>query len=838
MNLSLLAPFDCFTGYGITATEIARRLPALLGVDVTLRPTRPATVEDALKPLVQHGPNTCEWEMIVHPATLALTPGKKTIYVTMGESTRLPPRSVKLLNQCQAVIVPSAFCATSFSASGVNTPIFTVPLGFDPAVFHYRPMPAPEPFTFACAGRLRNGMTRKGVGEVIRLFQAAFPNGEQVRLKVKLFPNDPPLHTTDSRIEITRAVWDAPTLANWMANAHCFVNLATGGFELFPLQAMALGRPVISFAFGGITEFFNHVNGFAVRYDMQPATDVWTGHGLFARADSAHVILMMRHVVEHFDLCEQKGFESFRSVTKLTWENSVQRLADVLKPLKQAKASISLPIGRPGAFQFFHGLGDCANAALLWQAEKQATGMAPAIECEPDKAMLFQAAGCELVSSSRQAHHWKHPNYRSTQNESVPWADNKTAANARGKMTSDLWSALKNTTLNIDVPPESRAKVEQVFGAEQEPVVLLHSRSNNARLWEKSFTAEMEREFMEGFQRVVGGTLFVLDWQERFKQVKLPDGVRVLNGLSLPELVWAMWCADLTVGIDSGPLHAARAVGARALGVWFGLHPTAFALPHHNTAHVCATRHCYRNEFGSNGHYTETVPLRRHEFNLVDVAKVDAGTVLQQVRRATLHQGEHFGPMMALRCFMDRLDTGIASALGHKIERRTAAEMMKGHVLNRSHPVVVETGCVRQADDFGAGSFGYWMGFLLSLHGGQLHTVDITPERLQIARRLTGDFPVTFQESDSVKWLREFDGAIDLLYLDSMDADVPGHAAHCLAELAAALPKLKDGAMIVIDDTVRRGTGWVGKGAEAVPALLAQGWKLVHEGYQAVFVKP
>ena len=363
MKLSLLAPIDEFTGYGKTANEIARRLPALLGCQMVIRATRATVPSPDIAPMVRGGENDCEWELICHPATLCPTAGKKTIYVTVGESTRLPPKSVAILNQCEAVITHSNYCAVSFSASGVNVPIYVVPLGFNPEVFNYRPMPE-GPFTFGCAGKLRNGPTRKGVREVIRLFQAAFPipaagtiigakdgNGcrpDNVRLKVKIFPNDPPLEVQDSRITVERAVWDEQTLANWMAQCHCWVSLATGGFELMPLQAMALGRPVISFAFGGITEYFNRGNGFVIGHDVVPATDVWKGNGLFAQAKEEDALFALRLAAHESSrtYVGDRGIKAMSSAQKFSWANFARDMASIIQrviPKEQEPVADPLP---------------------------------------------------------------------------------------------------------------------------------------------------------------------------------------------------------------------------------------------------------------------------------------------------------------------------------------------------------------------------------------------------------------------------------------------------------------------------------------------------------------
>lgn len=349
MKISLLGPIDEVTGYGQTVNEIARRLPALLGCEMVIRPTKPVNPAPEIAPMVKPGENECAWEIICHPATLAPTAGKKTIYVTVGESTRLPAKSVAILNQCAAVITHSDYCAVSFSASGVNVPIYVVPQGFDPAVFHYRPMPDGV-FTFGCAGKLRNGPTRKGVREVIRLFKAAFPNGEKVRLKVKIFPNDPPVETGDERIELVRGVWDSHTLANWMASCHCWVSLATGGFELMPLQAMALGRPVISHRFGGISEYLTHANGLLVKHELAPAGDVWKGHGLFAKASDGHAMLAMGFAHSSPDYITTRGIKAMSDVQRFTWVKFAHRMRKVVENILNAEnlSKCVVQLGRHG----------------------------------------------------------------------------------------------------------------------------------------------------------------------------------------------------------------------------------------------------------------------------------------------------------------------------------------------------------------------------------------------------------------------------------------------------------------------------------------------------------
>lgn len=92
-------------------------------------------------------------------------------------------------------------------------------------------------------------------------------------------------------------------------------------------------------------------------------------------------------------------------------------------------------------------------------------------------------------------------------------------------------------------------------------------------------------------------------------------------------------------------------------------------------------------------------------------------------------------------------------------------------------------------------------------------------------------------QQDSIRFLAEFPGSIDVLYLDSLDTTEAGHSEHCQRELEAALPRLNERSLIVIDDTPWRHEAWVGKGAIAAPWLMQNGWRLLYAGYQVVFTR-
>jgi SAM-dependent methyltransferase len=150
-------------------------------------------------------------------------------------------------------------------------------------------------------------------------------------------------------------------------------------------------------------------------------------------------------------------------------------------------------------------------------------------------------------------------------------------------------------------------------------------------------------------------------------------------------------------------------------------------------------------------------------------------------------------------------------------------------------PRIVETGCQRADNDYGAGMSTLIFGLFCRQHGGNLVSVDNDAEHVAFARQRIGGNPVEVVQADSVGWLESYAGPpLDGVYLDSMDTYVPGYEQHCLREAQAAVSKLAPHAVILIDDTMRAGDGWTGKGMLAAPWLLANGWSVLRDGWQVL----
>jgi predicted O-methyltransferase YrrM len=154
---------------------------------------------------------------------------------------------------------------------------------------------------------------------------------------------------------------------------------------------------------------------------------------------------------------------------------------------------------------------------------------------------------------------------------------------------------------------------------------------------------------------------------------------------------------------------------------------------------------------------------------------------------------------------------------------------------------ILETGCIRMENDWGAGCSTLLFGEFCELNGGRIMSVDLFPNHLETAKRLTAPYNhlIDYVESDSVAYLKTHPDQIDLLYLDSMD--VPMHDGadrvpcqeHCLNEFKAAEDKLHAQSIVLIDDYFNGN----GKGRLAEKYLMDNGWRRVFCFQQQLFVR-
>lgn len=127
--------------------------------------------------------------------------------------------------------------------------------------------------------------------------------------------------------------------------------------------------------------------------------------------------------------------------------------------------------------------------------------------------------------------------------------------------------------------------------------------------------------------------------------------------------------------------------------------------------------------------------------------------------------------------------------------------------------IIIETGCVESDENWdgnGSSTILYTRYVDDRNDGSKVFSVDILPERVEIARKIAGGPNTTIVRDDSVaaleKWAEE-GIKLDLLYLDAShlywDNPLPS-AIHHHRELMAAMPMISTESMVVVDDTPAR----------------------------------
>lgn len=319
-----------FTGYGLHTQYTAKHLSAL-GYQVEVVPTSDVQAPfPEVIPALKINPSDHRRELVILPSEHRAKAHQWLF--TMYETTRLPNRLFKNVQNAHAVIVPSTWVAQCFSAQGVTVPLFVVPLGYNEQSFFPKCF-ASDQVTFGTAGNPSVSVaSRKNIDMVIEAFSLAFKKESDVKLRVKVLPSCEVSSKGDPRIEVTREVMSEEAVGDWMRTLTAFVTASKGeAFGFFNVQAMACGVPVIACDFGGVTDYFSETVGYPVAYDLVAPRNEHYNTGLWAEPSLASLIDQMRRVYENREEAKDKGDAAIARVKGLTWEKSVSKLDIVLR---------------------------------------------------------------------------------------------------------------------------------------------------------------------------------------------------------------------------------------------------------------------------------------------------------------------------------------------------------------------------------------------------------------------------------------------------------------------------------------------------------------------------
>jgi hypothetical protein len=500
----------------------------------------------------------------------------------------------------------------------------------------------------------------------------------------------------------------------------------------------------------------------------------------------------------------------------------------------------------PIRVRFEHGLGDCVYFAHQLPLYLR-RGFDIVVSCRPDKEILFHAAGVSVGASpgdgipvpwfegDEPTEDLRFDNY---------WYWSKLARNLSLEPMPDighparLWEEYCGVALDARPFISARAKTSIGRYVDQLtlPLILLHAHGATDQERKNIPPAILRRICRELLSRTEG-TILLLEGDANFAPVphwRVRHSQHDFGRLHTAQLLFIMDRADLVVGIDSGPLHAARFTRTPSVGVWMhnGAPPT-WSLPRAAQVNIVVGRDSRR--------WTKHARLPFNILECDDIGSLPA--VLGRAAARMLHGARYLPPQylgrdILLQQFVrDWQGRGDNSFGGFNDRDEGFDRLLRAAARRFDRPLIVETGCIRCEEDFrGAGFSTLLLGMFAASHQGELISIDHNREHCDFARLTVACLGESVEviECDSVGWLARNRRTIDLLYLDSRDSDQPGCAEHGLRETQAAHSRLHDKSIVAFDDTCYANGGFLGSGALGVPWLLERGWQILYSGHQTI----
>jgi hypothetical protein len=343
---------DPWESYGLIGLQLVRHL-ARLGVEVDLYGPSPQ--------MARAHADTPAGGIVLGPVDTFAYHGQRLrqgphVAITMFESTRLPADAqgseddwVTPLNACDAVIVPSRFCAEVFVGSGVHAPIHVVPLGIGD-IYRYQERPE-KPQGMPCKGltflTFIDRGERKGGHMALQAFLRAFGDDPRYKLILKSRKPRTGLNFTNPNIETIQADLSEAELYQLYLRADVLINAHCGeGFGLLPREFAASGGLALTTAWSGTADELERW-GVALPYTLVKAgwrdTPKYAGKelGEWAQVDTGELAQVLREVASDWESYAKTLAAKAQAARQLySWHEFASGVLNVWKEAAYAESRI------------------------------------------------------------------------------------------------------------------------------------------------------------------------------------------------------------------------------------------------------------------------------------------------------------------------------------------------------------------------------------------------------------------------------------------------------------------------------------------------------------------